>query len=108
MATPPGDPKPPSTIQPISAAPDASVAQLWARVAAEWGIDFESPPPAVADALPELIDVVKRTGQRLADAQQRRSLAAALAALAHQIQAGALFSMADDGADDVTGAYVVR
>lgn len=70
--------------------PAPSVALLWARVAAEWGIDFEPAPAAMVTALPELTAAVEDVLGRLPDAQKRRWLAAALAALVHHVQAGTL------------------
>lgn len=67
-----------------------SVTELLARVAAERGIDFEPTPPAVVEALPGLVEVVDHLAERLHDPQERRWLAAALAALSHRAQLSAL------------------
>jgi 8-oxo-dGTP diphosphatase len=85
-----------------AAAADAaeSVEVLWARVAREWGIDFEPPPPDVIDAVPELRRLVEHIVARLAQPQDRRWLAAALAALAHSVNAGALDSTDGSIGDD--------
>lgn len=63
---------------------------MWARVAREWGIDFEPPPPELIEKLPELQQAVDRIAEQLPEAQDRRWLAAALAALVHSINAAAL------------------
>jgi hypothetical protein len=84
----PTDPDDPTT--PRGPAPGPAVAELFARVAVERGLDFEPAPAPVIDALPALTDMVEGLAARCRDAQERRWLAAALAALAHHVQAGAL------------------
>jgi 8-oxo-dGTP diphosphatase len=64
--------------------------QLLARVAAGRGVDFAAPPPALLAALPQLRDHVQRLSDELDDVGERRWLAAALAALAHQVEADSL------------------
>jgi hypothetical protein len=56
----------------------------------ERGLDFEPAPAPVIDALPELTVMVEGLAARCRDAQERRWLAAALAALSHHVQAGTL------------------
>ena len=63
----------------------AAVRQTWGRVAAERGIDFDPPPDAVTVALPSLAATVDQLATGL-DERDRRWLAAALAALADQVQ----------------------
>ncbi|WP_219419955.1 hypothetical protein [Pseudonocardia nigra] len=67
-----------------------AVVELLKRVAAERGLDFEPAPEVVVEALPALARAVERVAERCRDAQERRWLAAALAALAHHVQAGTL------------------
>lgn len=67
-----------------------AVAELLARVAAERRLDFEPPPAPVLDALPGLTHAVEDVAGRCRDAQERRWLAAALAALSHHVQVSTL------------------
>ena len=67
-----------------------AVAELLARVAAERGLDFEPPPAPVIDALPGLTHTVEDVAARCRDEQERRWLAAALAALSHHVQVSTL------------------
>jgi 8-oxo-dGTP diphosphatase len=69
--------------------PHVDVGELLMRIAEERGLTFEPAPAAVTDALPDLQRAVDEIAGRL-DEQQRRWLAAALAALSHQVQAGTL------------------
>ena len=85
MATHPDDP-PALT----GRTPGSAVAELLARVAVERGLDFEPAPTPVIDALPTLTHLVEGLAARCHDAQERRWLAAALAALSNYVQAGAL------------------
>lgn len=87
LREPPADP--PRAGQP------APVGELLDRVARERGLDFEPPPVGITDALPELVRVVDELAERFGDAQERRWLAAALAALSHHVQAGTLVSVED-------------
>lgn len=82
--------------------PHVDVGELLTRIAEERGLTFEPAPSDVTDALPGLQRAVDEIAGRL-DAQQRRWLAAALAALSHQVQAGTLDDPAD-GPRDVDGA----
>jgi hypothetical protein len=66
------------------------LSELLARIAADRGLDFELPPPAVTDALPDLATAVHAVLDRCQDSQELRWLAAALAALSHQVQARAI------------------
>ncbi|GAA1278611.1 hypothetical protein GCM10009609_47480 [Pseudonocardia aurantiaca] len=66
------------------------VAELLARVAAERGLDFEPAPVPVIDALPGLNRTVEEVAGRCRDDQERRWLAAALAALSHHVQVSTL------------------
>jgi hypothetical protein len=75
---------------PRGSAAGQAVAELFARVVIERGLDFEPAPAPVIDALPALTDMVDGLATRCCDAQERRWLAAALAALSHHVQAGAL------------------
>ncbi|MHA6784689.1 NUDIX hydrolase [Pseudonocardia saturnea] len=84
--------------------PRVEVGELLMRIAEDRGLTFESAPAGVTDALPELQRAVDEIAGRL-DAQQRRWLAAALAALSHQVQAGTLDDPSD-GPRDVDGAEV--
>jgi hypothetical protein len=84
----PTDPDDPTT--PRGSAARSAVAELFARVVVERGLDFEPAPAPVIDALPALTDIVEGLAGRCHDAQERRWLAAALAALSHHVQAGAL------------------
>ncbi|WP_246633781.1 hypothetical protein [Pseudonocardia nigra] len=61
-----------------------TVRELLARISAERRLDFEPTPTAVAAALPELVEAVERIAGRLTEPQERRWLAAALAALSHR------------------------
>jgi hypothetical protein len=63
---------------------------MLARVAAERGLDFEPPPAPVLDALPGLTHTVEDVSGRCRDEQERRWLAAALAALSHHVQVSTL------------------
>lgn len=74
--------------------PSAEVRELLMRIAEERGLAFEPAPSVVTDALPGLQRAVDEIAGRL-DEQQRRWLAAALAALSHHVQAATL----DDSAD---------
>ena len=56
-----------------------------ARVAAERGLDFEPPPAGVTAALPGLAATVEHLAAGMTD-QDRRWLAAGLAALADQLE----------------------
>jgi hypothetical protein len=67
-----------------------AVAELLTRVAAERRLDFEPPPPPVLDALPGLTHTVEDVAGRCRDGQERRWLAAALAALSHHVQVSTL------------------
>jgi 8-oxo-dGTP diphosphatase len=69
--------------------PRVEVGELLMRIAEDRGLTFEPAPSSVTDALPELQRNVDEFAGRL-DAQERRWLAAALAALSHHIQAGTL------------------
>lgn len=80
----PADPRPAGT---------PPVAELVERVARERGLDFEPPPAAVTDALPALIRMIDELTEQLADAQERRWLAAVLAALSHHVQDSTLVSV---------------
>lgn len=84
--------------------PRFEVGELLMRIAEERGLTFEPAPSGVTDALPELQRAVDEIAGRL-DEQQRRWLAAALAALSHQVQAGTLDDPAD-GPGDGDGAKV--
>ncbi|WP_219420347.1 hypothetical protein [Pseudonocardia nigra] len=53
-------------------------------------MDFEPAPDLVIDALPGLTRAVEDVTARCRDDQEQRWLAAALAALAHHVQADAL------------------
>jgi len=75
---------------PRGSAAGSAVAELFARVVVERGLDFEPAPAPVIDALPPLTGMVEELAARCRDAQERRWLAAALAALSHHVQAGAL------------------
>ena len=66
------------------------VAELLARVAGERGLDFERPPAPVLAALPGLTHTVEDVAGRCRDEQERRWLAAALAALSHHVQVSTL------------------
>ena len=66
------------------------VAELLARVAGERGLDFEPPPAPVLAALPGLTHTVEEVAGRCRDEQERRWLAAALAALSHHVQVSTL------------------
>lgn len=73
----------------------SSVEELLARVAAERAIDFEPVPVSMVDALPTLLSLVAALVERLEDPQERRWLAAALAAaLSHHVQACSVESTA--------------
>ena len=61
-----------------------SVDDLLEQVAAERGIDFDPTPTVVAAALPGLVQVVENLAAGM-DTGDRRSLAAALAALSHAV-----------------------
>ncbi|WP_219420343.1 hypothetical protein [Pseudonocardia nigra] len=75
-------------------APESSrpptVVELLERVAVERGLDFEPPPEVIVEALPALTQIVERLTDRCRDVQERRWLAAALAALSHHVQASTL------------------
>lgn len=77
-----------------SAGPGAStareVAELWQRVAEERGLDFLPAPRTVAVAIPDLVRVVDDVAAGLVDAQERRWLAALLAALSHHVEVSTL------------------
>lgn len=87
LREPPADP--PRAGQP------APVGELLARVAQERGLDFEPPPVGITDALPALVRMVDELAERFGDEQERRWLAAALAALSHHVQAGTLTPVED-------------
>jgi hypothetical protein len=53
-------------------------------------LDFEAPPAPVLDALPGLTHAVEDVAGRCRDVRERRWLAAALAALSHQVQVSTL------------------
>lgn len=84
--------------------PHVEMGELLMRIAEERGLTFEPAPSDVTDALPGLQRTVDKIAGRL-DAQQRRWLAAALAALSHHVQAGTLDDPAE-GPRDVDGAEV--
>ena len=69
---------------------DLEWTELLVRIAAERGIDFEPMPPRVAQALAQLARTVADLVVELPEPQERRWLAAALAALSHQTHAAAL------------------
>ncbi len=85
----PSDPTNPRRPSEWTAAAQA-VAELLARVASERGLDFEPPPAPVLDALPGLTHTVEDVSGRCRDRQERRWLAAALAALSHHVQVSTL------------------
>lgn len=62
------------------------VRDLLDRVAAERGLDFQPPPAPVLEALPALAEHVRGLLAEHQDVTERQWLAAALAALAHQVQ----------------------
>lgn len=66
------------------------VRDLLDRVAAERGLDFQPPPAPVLDALPALAEHVRGLLDEHQDVTERQWLAAALAALAHHVQATTL------------------
>lgn len=66
------------------------MAELLAQVAEERGLDFEPTPDAVTAELPALLHTVENLMALLDDPQERRWLAAALAALSHHVQASTL------------------
>lgn len=68
------------------------VIELLKRLVRERGLDFEPLPAGITDALPELVRMVDELAERFVDEQERRWLAAALAALSHHVQAGTLIS----------------
>lgn len=100
LREPPADP--PRAGQP------APVGELLARVARERGLDFEPPPVGITDTLPELLRMVDELAERFGDEQERRWLAAALAALSHHVQAGTLIPVEDSlpAAPSVAGIAV--
>jgi hypothetical protein len=61
------------------------VTELLDRVAAQRGMDYESAPAAVTAALPQLVDHVENLATTMGS-HDRRWLAAALAALADQVE----------------------
>lgn len=75
--------------QPAPSAPSGGwrdrVAELLDRVAAQRCLDFEPAPAAVTAALPQFIDHVENLASAM-DGHDRRWLAAALAALADQVE----------------------
>ncbi|MDN5851246.1 MAG: hypothetical protein L0K86_00105 [Actinomycetia bacterium] len=85
---------------------DGGWAELLARVAAERGLDFEPQPAALIAALSQLHEHVGRLVDELADPPQRRWLAAALAAMAHQVEAASI-AAAEIVPDDHDQAHVV-
>jgi 8-oxo-dGTP pyrophosphatase MutT (NUDIX family) len=90
----PSHPDDPTRIS-VSATPPP-VLELLGRVAEERGLNFEPPPAEVIDALPGLTETVENLAGRCRDVQERRWLAAALAALSHHVQAGALAELTSD------------
>lgn len=84
--------------------PRVEVRELLTRIAEDRGLTFEPAPANVIDALPELQRTVDELAGRL-DEQERRWLAAALAALSHHVLAGTLDDPAD-GPGDVDVAQV--
>lgn len=84
--------------------PSVEVRELLMRIAQDRGLTFEPAPSGVTDALPGLQRAVDEIAGRL-DEQERRWLAAALAALSHQVQAGTLDDPAE-GPRDGDGAEV--
>jgi hypothetical protein len=88
----PTDPDAPTFPGRIS--PRRAVGEMLARVAAERGLCFEPALASVIDALPGLTRLVEDVAARCHDAQQRRWLAAALAALSHHVQASTLTELA--------------
>jgi hypothetical protein len=67
-----------------------SVRELLGQVSAERGLDFEPAPALVLEVLPDLTATVEGILERCHGAQDVRWVAAALAALAHQVQARSL------------------
>lgn len=84
--------------------PRVEVRELLMRIAEDRGLTFEPAPANVIDALSELWRTVDEIASRL-DEQERRWLAAALAALSHHVLAGTLDDPAD-GPGDVDVAEV--
>jgi hypothetical protein len=79
-----------------------AVHELWVRVAAERGIDFDPPPRTVAAALPSLVAAVEQHAAGMGEGD-RRWLAAGMAALADHVQRTTLPGPAgrpDDAATD--------
>ena len=66
------------------------VVELWKRVAEERGLHLHPAPAKVEAAIPDLLRAVDEICAGLADAQERRWLAALLAALSHRVQVGTL------------------
>lgn len=80
----------PDDTTPTSGRQGGDLGELLMRVAEERGLTFEQAPAAVTDALPGLLRTVDELAARVDDRQQRRWLAAALAALSYHVQAGTL------------------
>lgn len=66
------------------------VAEILAAVVAQRGLDFEPPPEAALAALDEVARMVGMQLEGLPEAQERRWLAAGLAALAHRVELSSL------------------
>jgi len=84
--------------------PRVEVRVLLMRIAEDRGLTFEPAPDRVIDALLDLQCIVNEIAGRLGE-QERRWLAAALAALSHHVLAGTLDDPAD-GPRDVHGREV--
>jgi len=83
------------------------VAEFWKRVAEERGLDFQPAPPTVEAAIPEVLRAVDKVAADLKDAQERRWLAALLAALSHHVQAATLLDPPARDGVPVAGAVAV-
>ena len=76
---------PPEPLAPPAVGWRDQATELLARVAAQRCLDFDPAPAAVTEALPQLVDHVEDLAGTM-DVPERRWLAAALAALADQVE----------------------